>query len=60
MSTEQWAKSSYSDGGTNCVEVARDSGAAKMRDTQHRESGFLEFGAAEWRGFIEGVKAGEV
>jgi hypothetical protein len=56
----KWHKSSYSDGeGGNCVEVA-EGATARVRDSQHRESGFLEFGAAEWRGFIEGVKAGEV
>lgn len=40
-------KSSYSQGATNCVEVAEGPTTA-VRDTQNRELGHLDFSGGEW------------
>ncbi|MDE3722143.1 DUF397 domain-containing protein [Nocardiopsis sp. N85] len=49
MMTEDWKKSSYSNGtGGNCVEVAGTDTGAAVRDTRNRELGHLEFTAGEW------------
>jgi hypothetical protein len=55
-----WFKSSYSDGASNCVEVAfADDGAVGLRDSKHREGPVLEFNRGEWAAFIAGVQSGE-
>ncbi|MDA8369112.1 MAG: DUF397 domain-containing protein [Nocardiopsaceae bacterium] len=52
-----WHTSSYSQGhGGNCVEVAESPHSAKVRDTQHRDLGHLEFPAAEWQAFLLTVR----
>lgn len=46
-------KSSYSGSTTqNCVEVAELPNGAAVRDSQHRDAGYLVFPAAEWRAFL--------
>jgi hypothetical protein len=46
-------KSSYSGGQTqDCVEVADFPGGSAVRDTQHRELGFLAFPGAEWAALL--------
>jgi hypothetical protein len=47
-----WHKSSYSAGANNCVEVAETPPFTAVRDTQHRDSGTLTYGPAEWRAFL--------
>ena len=47
-----WHKSSYSVSSGQCVEVAEDSTGAKVRDTQNRELGHLEFGRSEWAALL--------
>lgn len=42
-----WHKASYSQGASNCVEVA-EGAVTGVRDTQHREAGHLEFTPSEW------------
>ncbi|TQN30412.1 uncharacterized protein DUF397 [Haloactinospora alba] len=56
MATREWHKSSYSNGGTNCVEVAEGPVTA-VRDTQNREAGHLSFSATEWKAFLDEVRA---
>ncbi|WP_304452934.1 DUF397 domain-containing protein [Nocardiopsis sp. YSL2] len=46
-----WHKSKYSQGVSNCVEVAEGAETA-VRDTQNRDLGYLLFGAGEWTGFL--------
>jgi hypothetical protein len=55
-----WRTSSFTDNGT-CVEVADlPDGGRLVRDTKLGEaSPVLRYTAAEWRAFIDGVKAGE-
>ncbi|MFC3995045.1 DUF397 domain-containing protein [Nocardiopsis sediminis] len=55
----RWHKSSYSQNGGQCVEVSEGAVTA-VRDTQHRDRGTLEFAAAEWGRFIQGIKADEL
>ncbi|MGV2386561.1 MAG UNVERIFIED_CONTAM: DUF397 domain-containing protein, partial [Thermobifida fusca] len=46
-------KSSYSGSITqNCVEVAVTSEFVAVRDSAHRELGYLTFPLAEWRAFL--------
>lgn len=57
MSNETaWHKSSYSEGATNCVEVAEGQ-VTGVRDTQHRRLTCLEFSAPEWGAFLADLKA---
>lgn len=49
----QWRKSSYSANTADCVEVALDSQAARVRDTKARTQGHLEVSPAAWRSLIE-------
>ncbi|MFD6096624.1 DUF397 domain-containing protein [Nocardiopsis flavescens] len=51
-----WHKSSYSNGGTNCVEVREGSQGANVRDSQNPLLGHLSFVSPEWAGFLQGVK----
>ncbi|MEV4708334.1 DUF397 domain-containing protein [Actinoplanes sp. NPDC049316] len=55
-----WFKSSYSDGASNCVEVAfADDRTVGLRDSKDREGPVLEFNRGEWTAFIKGVQSGE-
>lgn len=49
MMTEDWHKSSYSNGtGGNCVEARATALGAAVRDTQNRKLGKLDFSVEEW------------
>ncbi|MFI6847653.1 DUF397 domain-containing protein [Kitasatospora sp. NPDC050467] len=55
-----WVKSSYSQQGGNCVEVAPGfSGLAPVRDSKDPSGPALVFPAEAWQSFIAGVRAGE-
>jgi hypothetical protein len=52
-----WVKSSYSDTGANCVEIARTvSGGIAVRDSKNPSGPVLMVGAAEWEEFVQRVK----
>jgi hypothetical protein len=53
-------KSSWSQGDSNCVEVALVAGAAVVRDTKARHLGAVVLPAAGWNGLLAAVKAGRV
>lgn len=57
----EFHKSSYSGNRQDCVEVARNPvvGAA-VQDTKNREAGYLAFPAAEWKAFLDEVRAGDL
>ena len=52
----RWRKSSYSDNGGNCIEVAGRAGCVLARDTQDRTGPVLRFSPAAWRRFAGQVK----
>jgi Domain of unknown function (DUF397) len=56
--TTPWRKSSYSNTGANCVEVARTrSGKVAVRDSRNPGDGVLSFGPDEWQTFVAKVQA---
>ncbi|HEU5421071.1 MAG TPA: DUF397 domain-containing protein [Streptosporangiaceae bacterium] len=55
-----WRKSTRSNSGGNCVEVARNlPGVVAVRHSRHPAGPVLRFGPAEWSAFLAGVQAGE-
>ncbi|MDA3626795.1 DUF397 domain-containing protein [Saccharopolyspora sp. WRP15-2] len=54
----RWRKSSYSNGGGNCVEVAVGVGRTGVRDTKDRAGGVLVVTEARWRDFLAAAKSG--
>ncbi|MGV9267910.1 DUF397 domain-containing protein [Kitasatospora sp. NPDC003701] len=60
LSGASWAKSSYSGGGGNCLEVSTSlPGVVPVRDSKDPEGPALVFPADAWRSFIAGVRTGE-
>ena len=56
MIDPRWRKSSYSDNGGNCVEVADQAARVLVRDTQDRTGSVLRFSPDAWRRFAAQVK----
>ncbi|MCX4691643.1 DUF397 domain-containing protein [Streptomyces sp. NBC_01408] len=58
----RWFKSSYSENGGACVEVATNLVAARgivpVRDSKRADSPVVDFTAAAFACFVDGVKAG--
>ena len=55
--TTPWRKSSYSNSGANCVEVARTrSGKVAVRDSRNPGDGALSFSPHEWQAFVARVQ----
>lgn len=60
LSGASWFKSSRSQGGQDCVEVAfLDNGLIGMRDSKNPSEPALVFTPSEWDAFIGGVNGGE-
>ncbi|MGW2375438.1 MULTISPECIES: helix-turn-helix domain-containing protein [Kitasatospora] len=56
-----WMKSSYSNGGGDCVEVAPGlPGVLPVRDSKDPDGPQLAFGMDAWQSFIAGIKSGEL
>lgn len=59
LSGASWFKSSYSNNGGDCIEVAPNfPGLAPVRDSKNPEGGALVFGADAFASFVTEVKAG--
>ena len=55
-----WRSSSFSQGAdSTCVEVAAYDRAIAVRDSKNPAGPVLRFSVAEWRAFLQGVRAGE-
>ena len=56
MMTEDWNKSSYSNGnGGHCLEARRDQEAVLVRDTQNRNLGHLGYAPQEWTALLNTI-----
>jgi Domain of unknown function (DUF397). len=55
-----WTKSSFSDGGSNCVEVAFVDGMVAIRDSKDPAGPALIFTASEYDAFVGGIADGEL
>jgi hypothetical protein len=55
--TTRWRKSSYSNSGANCVEIARTrSGKIAVRDSKDPDARSLSFSPGEWQSFITKIR----
>lgn len=54
-----WRKSSASQGGGECVEVAPWRSSILIRDSKHRSGAVLEVTREAWRGLLSRVKTGQ-
>jgi len=55
-----WRKATYSGAQDSCVEVGHAGlELVAVRDTKDRSGPVLSFGAAAWREFTDGLKAGD-
>ncbi|MEU5106006.1 MULTISPECIES: DUF397 domain-containing protein [unclassified Streptomyces] len=60
LSIAPWRKSSFSDAGGNCVEVAPQAdGTIAVRNSKNPAAGTVFFTRAEMDAWLRGVKAGE-
>ncbi|MDH6135032.1 hypothetical protein P3T37_004442 [Kitasatospora sp. MAA4] len=60
MTPPEWYKSSYSNNGGACVEVAANNpGVVPVRDSKNPEGPTLLFPVGVFAAFVAGVKAGE-
>jgi uncharacterized protein DUF397 len=56
LSGAAWRKSSYSNGGENCVEITDlPACGVAIRDSKHPEREALRYTAEEWHAFRSGV-----
>jgi Domain of unknown function (DUF397) len=59
LSRAEWRKSTYSNNGGNCVEVARDlPDAVAVRDSKDPDGPKLAFTPHAWRRFADRVRSG--
>ncbi|MFF5716998.1 DUF397 domain-containing protein [Streptomyces buecherae] len=63
MTTEpRWTKSSHSDNGGNCVEVAANlapHGTVPVRDSKDPHGPTLAFDISAWSAFVAGIRSGD-
>ncbi|MFJ4654852.1 DUF397 domain-containing protein [Nocardia sp. NPDC088792] len=60
LTNARWFKSSYSQGGSDCVEVAfLEGGGIGVRDSKNPTGPALVFAPGEWDAFTGGVNDGE-
>jgi Domain of unknown function (DUF397) len=61
LSRAVWRKSTRSNNGGACVEVARNlTGIVAVRDSKHRDGPALTFALRDWQTFINEVKADQI
>ncbi|GAB3481325.1 DUF397 domain-containing protein [Nocardiopsis coralliicola] len=52
-----WRKASYSKAEANCVEAGYSPERVAVRDTRHRDLGYLAFTSSEWAAFLTSIKS---
>ncbi|MEC3997857.1 DUF397 domain-containing protein [Actinacidiphila sp. DG2A-62] len=61
--TPRWFKSSYSDNGGTCVEIAANlagsRGVVPVRDSKDPHGPVLDFSTTEFAAFVAGIKSGD-
>lgn len=55
-----WRKSSYSSGGSNCVEVANTSDSIAVRDSKDPAGGTHTVHPSAWRSMISALQSGRI
>jgi len=61
LSRATWRKSSYSNGGGECVEVADlSNGTRALRDSKNPDGGVLVFDSRAWMTLVAKVKSGQL
>ncbi|WP_063131156.1 DUF397 domain-containing protein [Nocardia fusca] len=58
LSSARWFKSSYSQHGGECVEVAHLGDAVGVRDSKNATGPVLVFTPEEWHGFLHRISRG--
>ncbi|MET8047793.1 DUF397 domain-containing protein [Streptosporangium sp. NPDC005286] len=59
--TPAWRKSTLSDGGNGCVEVATNlPGVVAVRDSKDPSGPVLIFSPTTWHSFLSGIRSGEI
>ncbi|MFI7023845.1 DUF397 domain-containing protein [Micromonospora sp. NPDC049900] len=58
MTTLNWKKSTRSNAGGDCIEMATPPEAVLVRDSKDRHGPVLSFNTDQWAGFVQGVKGG--
>jgi len=56
LSRAAWRKSTYSNNGGNCIEIAPAPGVIAVRDTADRDGPKLAFTVQQWKAFTRAVK----
>lgn len=51
-----WRKSTYSNAGNQCVEVAQSGPTLLIRDTKNRAAGHLDVSTLAWSGLLSALK----
>lgn len=59
LTNARWFKSSHSQGGSDCVEIAFLDGGVGVRDSKNPTGPALVFAPGEWDAFTAGVNSGE-
>jgi len=60
LSGAHWFKSTFSNAGGECVEIAHmDNGGVRVRDSKNPSGAVLTFTPAEWDAFLAGVRDGQ-
>jgi hypothetical protein len=60
LSRLSWRKSTFSNNGGNCVEIApMGGGGVAVRDSKNPGGTALKFTRDEWNAFLSGAKAGK-
>jgi hypothetical protein len=60
LSRATWRRSTYSNGGGECVEVADlGDGSRALRDSKNPDNGVIIFGSDAWASFVAGIQSGQ-